>query len=102
MASKFISLALASIALTASATSFAGPSTAEYNYPADTTFTSQKTRAEVQAEARGARAFLALPEALYGSAALSPATMSKLTRDQVRTDAVEYARGHKDAFEVRG
>lgn len=102
MTSKLISLSIAALALTASASSFAAASTAEYNYPAETSFMSQKSRAEVQAEALAARAFLALPESAYGSVALDSNAMSKITRDQVRMEASEFARTHKATDEVRG
>lgn len=95
MTSKLISLSIAAAALTVSATSFASTSTAEYNYPVEAPFTSQLTRAQVQAEARGARAFLALPEALFGSVTAGATSTSPLTRDEVRMQAVEFTRTNK-------
>jgi mevalonate pyrophosphate decarboxylase len=102
MTSKLISLSITAIALAASASSFASTSTAEYNYPVDTPFVSQLTRAQVQAEASGARAFLTQPEALFGSVTRGSASKSELTRDEVRMQALEFTRAHKAADEIRG
>ena len=102
MTSKLISLSVLTIALAASATSFASTSTAEYNYPLEAPFVSQLTRAQVQEQASGARAFLSQPEALFGSVTPDTASVSSLTRDEVRMQAVEFTRAHKAADEIRG
>ncbi len=90
--SKLLSLTIATLALAASATSFAAPSKInELSYPGDAPFMSQTTRAEVQAAARGLHN---LPGDAYGTdvRATSDSTVS---REQVRKDAIEYTRSHK-------
>lgn len=94
MKSKLVTLSAVLVTLLASGASFAGEFV-ETMAPKQAPFVSQATRADVQAQAVAARAFLTMPNDQYGSVTAAPAQASTLSREEVRKEAIEFARTHK-------
>jgi hypothetical protein len=92
---SFATYSVAAIALMASSLSFAEPAHHFGNpsYPPEAPFVSQTTREAVQAQALINR--LPAGEAVGFEATPAQPAASSLTREQVRKEAMEYARSHK-------
>jgi Domain of unknown function (DUF4148) len=96
MKSKFVTLSAVAVTLLASGASFAQGNFVDTMSPKQAPFVSQLSRADVQAEAVAARAFINMPNDLYGSVVTTaPEQTSVVTREQVRQEAIEFARTHK-------